>query len=278
MQQAVIDPRGNGIASDKRLPTERYWKVRRFPVANPIRAEHVGKCAPPDALRAPCPSAVDRSPFHPNTPERSRNLWRLRPYLRPHRWRLVLMFSHGHAGRRRQPLRSPRHPVHHRRPGHPPRARPAAPARPCWPSASASARSCWSGSAGGPSPAPSATSRPSLRHDLYVRLQSLPMEFHTRWQSGQLLSRVTTDLSTIRRFMGFGLLFLVINILQLVVVTILLLQLYWPLGIVVLVGRRTDRHRVAEVREEVPGDLPPGAGPAGRPGHPDRGVGASASG
>ncbi|MET7279949.1 ABC transporter ATP-binding protein [Kribbella sp. NPDC005582] len=74
----------------------------------------------------------------------------------------------------------------------------------------------------------------SLRHDLYVRLQSLPMEFHTRWQSGQLLSRVTTDLSTIRRFMGFGLLFLVMNILQLAVVTILLLQLYWPLGIVVL--------------------------------------------
>ncbi len=74
----------------------------------------------------------------------------------------------------------------------------------------------------------------SLRHDLYVRLQSLPMEFHTRWQSGQLLSRVTTDLSTIRRFMGWGLLFLVMNILQLVVVTMLLLRLYWPLGIVVL--------------------------------------------
>ncbi|WP_405057151.1 ABC transporter ATP-binding protein/permease [Kribbella sp. NBC_01505] len=74
----------------------------------------------------------------------------------------------------------------------------------------------------------------SLRQDLYVRLQSLPMEFHTRWQSGQLLSRVTTDLSTIRRFMGFGLLFLVMNILQLGVVTILLLRLYWPLGVVVL--------------------------------------------
>ena len=76
----------------------------------------------------------------------------------------------------------------------------------------------------------------TLRHDLYVRLQALPMEFHSRWQSGQLLSRVTADLSTIRRFMGFGLLFLVINVLQLVVVTTLLLRLYWPLGIVVLVA------------------------------------------
>ncbi|MEU4392911.1 ABC transporter ATP-binding protein [Kribbella sp. NPDC023855] len=76
----------------------------------------------------------------------------------------------------------------------------------------------------------------ALRNDLYIRLQSLPAEFHSRWQSGQLLSRVTTDLSTIRRFMGFGLLFLVINTLQLVVVTFLLLRLYWPLGIVVLVA------------------------------------------
>ena len=76
----------------------------------------------------------------------------------------------------------------------------------------------------------------ALRQDLYVRLQSLPMAFHTRWQSGQLLSRVTVDLSTIRRFMGFGLLFLVTNILQLIVVTILLLNLYWPLGIVVLLA------------------------------------------
>lgn len=74
----------------------------------------------------------------------------------------------------------------------------------------------------------------TLRQDLYVRLQALPMAFHTRWQSGQLLSRVTVDLSVIRRFMGFGLLFLITNVLQLVVVTFLLLHLYWPLGVVVV--------------------------------------------
>jgi len=74
-----------------------------------------------------------------------------------------------------------------------------------------------------------------IRHDLYARLQILPMSFHTRWQSGQLLSRVTTDLSAIRRFSGFGLLFLVLNILQVTVVTGVLLNMYWPLGLVVLV-------------------------------------------
>jgi len=73
----------------------------------------------------------------------------------------------------------------------------------------------------------------ALRDDIYAHLDSLPMSFHARWQSGQLLSRITTDLSTIRRFTGFGLLFLIINILQLVVVTALLLTLYLPLGLVV---------------------------------------------
>ena len=72
-----------------------------------------------------------------------------------------------------------------------------------------------------------------VRHDLYERLQQLPMAFHGYWQSGQLLSRVTTDLAAIRRFSGFGLIFLVINITQLTVVTGLLLQMYWPLGLVV---------------------------------------------
>ncbi len=72
-----------------------------------------------------------------------------------------------------------------------------------------------------------------IRHDLYERLQELPMSFHTRWESGQLLSRATQDLSSIRRFAGFGLLFLVLNILQVTVVTGVLLHLYWPLGLVV---------------------------------------------
>lgn len=75
-----------------------------------------------------------------------------------------------------------------------------------------------------------------IRKDLYARLQILPMSFHGRWQSGQLLSRVMNDLSTIRRFLSFGLVFLVLNCLQIVVVTGILLSMYWPLGVVVLVS------------------------------------------
>lgn len=75
-----------------------------------------------------------------------------------------------------------------------------------------------------------------IRKDLYARLQILPMSFHGRWQSGQLLSRVMNDLSTIRRFLSFGLLFLILNGLQIAVVTVILLSMYWPLGVVVLVS------------------------------------------
>jgi ATP-binding cassette subfamily B protein len=75
-----------------------------------------------------------------------------------------------------------------------------------------------------------------IRKDLYARLQILPMSFHGRWQSGQLLSRIMNDLSTIRRFMSFGMVFLLLNIIQIAVVTAILLAMYWPLGVVVLVS------------------------------------------
>lgn len=73
-----------------------------------------------------------------------------------------------------------------------------------------------------------------IRKDLYARLQILPMSFHGRWQSGQLLSRIMNDLSTIRRFMSFGMVFLLLNVIQITVVTAILLAMYWPLGVVVL--------------------------------------------
>lgn len=75
-----------------------------------------------------------------------------------------------------------------------------------------------------------------IRKDLYARLQILPMSFHGRWQSGQLLSRIMNDLNVIRRLLSFGLVFLILNILQITVVTIILLAMYWPLGVVVLVS------------------------------------------
>ncbi len=76
----------------------------------------------------------------------------------------------------------------------------------------------------------------AIRGDLYRRLQRLPVSFHDRWQSGQLLSRAVTDLGVIRRFIGFGLIFLIVNLLTYATVLVLLLRLSVPLGLIVLVS------------------------------------------
>jgi len=73
-----------------------------------------------------------------------------------------------------------------------------------------------------------------VRNVLYRHLQRLPVAFHDRWQSGQLLSRATSDLSQIRRFIGFGLVFMVVNSATFVVVTVMLVMIYWPLAVLVV--------------------------------------------
>jgi ATP-binding cassette subfamily B protein len=72
----------------------------------------------------------------------------------------------------------------------------------------------------------------AIRDDLYLHLQRLPVSFHDEWQSGQLLSRATTDLSTIRRFAGFGLIFMVTNTMTFIAVIALLIHLNWWLGLI----------------------------------------------
>jgi ATP-binding cassette subfamily B protein len=71
-----------------------------------------------------------------------------------------------------------------------------------------------------------------LRDDLYRHLQRLDVGFHDRWQSGQLLSRATSDIATIRRFTAFGAVFLLIISLEVLGIFALLLDLYWPLALV----------------------------------------------
>ena len=75
-----------------------------------------------------------------------------------------------------------------------------------------------------------------IRRDMFAHLQRLPVAFHDRWPSGQLLSRLTTDLSTIRRFIGFGFVFLIANSATVVVVLVLLIHINLWLGLFVLVA------------------------------------------
>ncbi|WP_037677879.1 ABC transporter ATP-binding protein [Streptomyces griseus] len=73
-----------------------------------------------------------------------------------------------------------------------------------------------------------------MRADLYRRLQRLPVAFHDRWASGQLLSRGTTDLMLLRMFLAFPLTFLLVNSVTILVGVLIMLAQDWTLGLVIL--------------------------------------------
>lgn len=74
-----------------------------------------------------------------------------------------------------------------------------------------------------------------LRTSFYAKLQRLPVAFHDRWQSGQLLSRMMQDIGLVRRWIAFGLVLLVVNLLTIVIGLVLLFQWHWLLGAIFLV-------------------------------------------
>jgi ATP-binding cassette, subfamily B, bacterial len=104
-----------------------------------------------------------------------------------------------------------------------------------------------------------------LRNDLYRHLQRLDVAFHDRWRSGQLLSRATSDIAVIRRFSAFGAVFLLIIVLEVLVIFGLLLELYWPLGLlagafavpVIVLCTRFEREytRVVRRTQDETGDM-----------------------
>jgi len=104
-----------------------------------------------------------------------------------------------------------------------------------------------------------------IRDDLYHHLQRLEPGFHDSWQSGQLLSRAVNDLSTIRRFAGFGVVFFVTNTWTFLLIIALLIDMNWWLGLItgllfmpvaVLCLRFEKRYRVLSRRfQDQTGDL-----------------------
>ncbi|MGW1728299.1 ABC transporter ATP-binding protein [Streptomyces sp. NPDC002306] len=74
----------------------------------------------------------------------------------------------------------------------------------------------------------------SMRARLYRHLQRLPVAFHDRWASGQLLSRATTDLMLVRMFLAFPLTFLLVNGVTILIGVIIMLLQDWTLGLVIL--------------------------------------------
>ena len=133
------------------------------------------------------------------------------------------------------------------------------------PGARSRSRRSWCGCAAGSCSGPRPRSSTTCARTFYARLQRLPVSFHDRWQSGQLLSRMMQDISMLRRWMAFGVVLLVVNVITIVVGTALLFRWHWLLGTIFLVTLRAALVRRLPVREDVRLARAPEPGPGRRP-------------
>jgi ATP-binding cassette subfamily B protein len=71
-----------------------------------------------------------------------------------------------------------------------------------------------------------------LRNSLYAKLLRLSFGFYDRHQTGQLMSRATVDLQSVRFFLGYGLIFFFQHVLTLVSATLVMFVVNWRLALV----------------------------------------------
>ena len=101
-----------------------------------------------------------------------------------------------------------------------------------------------------------------IRDELYSHLLRLSFGFYDRSQTGQLMSRATIDLQSVRFFLGYGLIFFAQHISTLVVVTVVLFFFSWQLALIALAitpvialtayrYSRVSHHVLREVQESL---------------------------
>jgi ABC-type multidrug transport system fused ATPase/permease subunit len=73
-----------------------------------------------------------------------------------------------------------------------------------------------------------------LRNAMYRHLQRLSFGFYDRHQTGQLMSRATVDLQSVRFFLGYGLIFFSQNLITVVIVVAALVAIDWQLALIAL--------------------------------------------
>ena len=101
-----------------------------------------------------------------------------------------------------------------------------------------------------------------LRNRLYAHLQTLELGFFARQQTGQLMSRATVDLASVRFFLGYGLVFIVQSALTILLASVAMLILQpglaalalLPVPFVVLIAARyghRSRPALTEVQQRI---------------------------
>ncbi len=101
-----------------------------------------------------------------------------------------------------------------------------------------------------------------LRERLYAHLQRLELSFFDRQQTGQLMSRATVDLSAVRFFLGYGLVFILQSVLTLVLAGVAMIVINPKLGVIAMAPvpfvvwisqryGRTARPAIQEVQQRI---------------------------
>src|SRR5215207_277641 len=80
-----------------------------------------------------------------------------------------------------------------------------------------------------------------LRQTFYAHLQRLELGFFDGQQTGQLMSRATVDLQSIRFFLGYGLIFITQNLLTIFLVTVVMVAINPMLALIVYTAARYNR-------------------------------------
>lgn len=84
--------------------------------------------------------------------------------------------------------------------------------------------------------APSTTVEKQIRVNFYEKIQNMPVSFHDGWGSGQLLSRMLTDINQIRRWIAFGMIMAVTSSVTVIVGMALLWRSSGILAIIFLLA------------------------------------------
>ncbi len=71
-----------------------------------------------------------------------------------------------------------------------------------------------------------------LRNHMWAHLLRQPFGYFDRWPTGQLMSRAMSDISNVRMFLGYGLIFFTTNVVQMAAITVLLFFLDWRLAFI----------------------------------------------
>jgi len=96
-----------------------------------------------------------------------------------------------------------------------------------------------------------------LRNMLYEQLQRLELGFFDRQQTGQLMSRATVDLQSVRFFLGYGLIFIAQSLLTIALAAVAMFVLQpglaalslAPVPFVVLIANRYGKHSRPSLQE-----------------------------